>query len=91
MRICYCTGLIIHTEQHIGFYQHQVAADQERLKTTGKLLQVPVGKGMLGRVVDTLGRPIDGKGPIDSKTAYPVEKIAPGVPCSRRRQIGRAA
>jgi len=48
-------------------------------KTTGKLLQVPVGKGLLGRVVDTLGQPLDGKGPIKSETAYPLEKIAPGV------------
>jgi F-type H+-transporting ATPase subunit alpha len=49
------------------------------VKTTGKLLSVPVGKGLLGRVVDTLGRPLDGKGAINSDTAYPVEKIAPGI------------
>ncbi len=49
------------------------------VKTTGKLLSVPVGKGLLGRVVDTLGRPIDGKGPITATTYYPVEKIAPGI------------
>ena len=49
------------------------------VKTTGKLLSVPVGKGLLGRVVDTLGRPLDGKGAIKSDTAYPVEKIAPGI------------
>ncbi|MDX2226460.1 MAG: F0F1 ATP synthase subunit alpha [Verrucomicrobiae bacterium] len=48
-------------------------------KTTGKLLQVPVGKGLLGRVVDSLGRPIDGKGPIQQTSFYPVEKIAPGI------------
>src|SRR6188474_2629304 len=48
-------------------------------KTTGKLLQVPVGKGLLGRVVNTLGQPLDGKGPVKSETAYPLEKIAPGV------------
>ena len=44
---------------------------------TGKLLQVPVGKGLLGRVVNVLGEPLDGKGPIASDEAYPVETIAP--------------
>lgn len=47
--------------------------------TTGKLLSVPVGKELLGRVVDVLGRPIDGKGEIAAKEFYPVEKIAPGI------------
>jgi len=51
----------------------------DEVRTTGKLLQVPVGKVMLGRVVDTLGQPVDGKGPIKSDVAYPVEKIAPGI------------
>ncbi len=49
------------------------------VKTTGRLLSVPVGKGLLGRVVDALGSPIDGKGPIVSTATYPVEKIAPGI------------
>ena len=49
------------------------------VRTTGKLLSVPVGKGLLGRVVNAIGQPIDGKGPIKSDTTYPVEKIAPGV------------
>jgi len=48
-------------------------------KTTGQLLSVPVGKELLGRVVDVLGRPIDGKGDIHAKEYYPVEKIAPGI------------
>jgi F-type H+-transporting ATPase subunit alpha len=47
--------------------------------TTGKLLSVPVGKQLLGRVVDALGRPVDGKGPIGATEFYPVEKIAPGI------------
>jgi F-type H+-transporting ATPase subunit alpha len=51
----------------------------DEVTTTGKLLSVPVGKGLLGRVVDALGRPVDGKGPIDAKEFYPVEKIAPGI------------
>jgi F-type H+-transporting ATPase subunit alpha len=54
-------------------------SEGDEVKTTGRLLSVPVGKGLLGRVVDALGRPIDGKGPVDSKEFYPVEKIAPGI------------
>jgi len=49
------------------------------VKTTGRLLQVPVGKALLGRVVDPLGNPLDGKGPIKSDTHYPVERVAPGI------------
>src|SRR6184192_1347075 len=54
-------------------------AEGGEVRTTGKLLQVPVGKAMLGRVVDALGQPVDGKGPIKTDLAYPVEKIAPGI------------
>src|SRR5882724_8183862 len=54
-------------------------AEGSEVKTTGKLLSVPVGKGLLGRVVDTLGQPVDGKGPIKETAFYPVEKIAPGI------------
>jgi F-type H+-transporting ATPase subunit alpha len=49
------------------------------VKTTGRLLEVPVGKGLLGRVVNVLGQPVDGKGPIKSDVTYPVEKLAPGI------------
>ncbi|MDR2982548.1 MAG: F0F1 ATP synthase subunit alpha [Puniceicoccales bacterium] len=49
------------------------------VKTTGRLLSVPVGKPLLSRVVDALGQPVDGKGPIDSQEYYPVERIAPGI------------
>src|SRR6267154_2282000 len=52
-------------------------AEGDEVRTTGKLLQVPVGKGLLGRVVNSLGQPVDGKGPIQSQVAYPVEKMAP--------------
>jgi len=51
----------------------------DEVKTTGRLLEVPVGKAMLGRVVNALGEPIDGKGEIKTTEAYPVEKIAPGI------------
>src|SRR5512140_2681000 len=57
------------------------------VRTTGKLLQVPVGKGMLGRVVNALGEPVDGKGPVASEVAYPVEKIAPGI--IKRRSVSQ--
>ncbi len=49
------------------------------VETTGKLLSIPVGKALLGRVVDALGNPIDGKGPIAATETYPVERIAPGI------------
>ncbi len=61
----------------LGDYQSIVEGSE--VHTTGKLLSVPVGKGLLGRVVNALGQPIDGKGPIKSDVTYPVEKIAPGV------------
>src|SRR5580698_582632 len=51
----------------------------DEVRTTGKLLQVPVGKALLGRVVDALGKPIDGKGDIKTDIFYPVEKLAPGI------------
>jgi F-type H+-transporting ATPase subunit alpha len=57
------------------------------VRTTGKLLQVPVGKGLLGRVVNVLGQPLDGKGPIKESAFYPVEKIAPGI--IRRKSVSQ--
>ena len=61
----------------LGESTHLKAGDE--VKCTGKLLSVPVGKALLGRVVDALGAPVDGKGPIESSETYPVEKIAPGI------------
>ncbi len=61
----------------LGAYQHITEGDT--VKCTGKILEVPVGEEMLGRVVDALGNPVDGKGSIDAKQSSPVEKIAPGV------------
>src|SRR5215472_6180934 len=69
----------------LGDYTQLQEGDEVR--ATGKLLQVPVGKGLLGRVVNTLGEPLDGKGPIESDVSYPVEKIAPGI--MRRRPISQ--
>ena len=53
--------------------------ENDQVRTTGKILEVPVGKGLLGRVVNVLGEPIDGKGPIDLDATRPVEFKAPGV------------
>src|SRR5574338_1384678 len=61
----------------LGDYQHLREGDTA--KTTGRILEVPVGRELLGRVVDALGNPIDGKGPINAAKTSPVEKVAPGV------------
>src|SRR5437660_5977531 len=59
----------------------------DEAKTTGRLLSVPVGKALLGRVVNTLGQPLDDKGQIKTETFYPLEKIAPGV--IKRRSVSQ--
>jgi len=61
----------------LGAYEHITEGDT--VKCTGRILEVPVGPELMGRVVNALGQPIDGKGPINAKTSSPVEKIAPGV------------
>src|SRR5580658_4182913 len=61
----------------LGDYKHIVEGDS--VKTTGRILEVPVGKELLGRVVNSLGEPIDGKGAINAKLSSPIEKVAPGV------------
>jgi F-type H+-transporting ATPase subunit alpha len=83
------TGLALNLDETevgvvvMGDYTRLEEGDEVR--ATGKLLQVPVGKGLLGRVVSTLGEPLDGKGPIQSEIAYPVENLAPGI--IRRRPV----
>src|ERR1700691_505126 len=85
------TGLALNLEETevgaiiLGDYTGIEEGDEVR--TTGKLLQVPVGKGLLGRVVNALGQPVDGKGPIKSEVNYPVEKIAPGI--IKRRSVSQ--
>ncbi|MGO9434260.1 MAG: F0F1 ATP synthase subunit alpha [Terracidiphilus sp.] len=77
------TGLALDLDESevgvvvLGDYTQLEEGDEVRC--TGKLLQVPVGKGLLGRVVNMLGEPVDGKGPVKSDIAYPVEKMAPGI------------
>ncbi|ODV15487.1 MAG: F0F1 ATP synthase subunit alpha, partial [Lysobacteraceae bacterium SCN 69-25] len=61
----------------LGEYQHLREGDT--VKTTGRILEVPTGPELLGRVVDSLGNPIDGKGPLNAKQLSPIEKVAPGV------------
>src|SRR6267142_5898316 len=85
------TGLALNLEQtEVGAIilgDYTGVNEGGEVRATGKLLQVPVGKGLLGRVVNMLGEPLDGKGPIASDVAYPVEKIAPGI--MRRRPISQ--
>jgi F-type H+/Na+-transporting ATPase subunit alpha len=61
----------------LGDYKSIKEGDQ--VKTTGRVVEVPVGEALIGRVVDPLGQPLDGKGPIKTKLTRPVERIAPGV------------
>src|SRR6476659_151403 len=77
------TGLALNLDETevgvviLGDYTQLEEGDEVR--STGRLLQVPVGKGLLGRVVNTLGEPLDEKGPILSDVSYPFEKLAPGI------------
>ncbi|MDP1557518.1 MAG: F0F1 ATP synthase subunit alpha [Nitrosomonas sp.] len=61
----------------MGAYEH--ISEGDAVKCTGRILEVPVGEGLLGRVVNALGQPIDGKGPVTSERSEPIEKISPGV------------
>ncbi|MGO9515075.1 MAG: F0F1 ATP synthase subunit alpha [Steroidobacteraceae bacterium] len=61
----------------LGDYEH--ISEGQEVKTTGRILEVPVGPELLGRVVDSLGLPIDGKGPVNAKLKSPLERVAPGV------------
>ena len=61
----------------LGAYEH--ISEGDVVKTTGRILEVPVGPELLGRVVNSLGQPIDGKGPINAKLTDKIEKVAPGV------------
>ena len=76
-------GLALNLEQDsvgsvvLGEYKH--IAEGDTVKTTGRILEVPVGEALLGRVVDALGNPIDGKGPINATRQAPIERVAPGV------------
>ncbi|MYJ97087.1 MAG: F0F1 ATP synthase subunit alpha [Proteobacteria bacterium] len=76
-------GLALNLEQDsvgaviLGEYKH--IREGDTVRTTGRILEVPVGEALLGRVVDSLGSPIDGKGPIDTNETSPIEKVAPGV------------
>ena len=85
------TGLALNLDETevgviiLGDYTQLKEGDEVR--ATGKLLQVPVGKGLLGRVVNTLGEPLDGQGPIAPDAWYPVEKLAPGI--IRRRPVSQ--
>jgi F-type H+/Na+-transporting ATPase subunit alpha len=85
------TGLALNLEEtEVGVIvlgDYTLLQEGDEVRTTGKLLQVPVGMGLLGRVVNTLGEPVDGKGPVKSDVAYPVERMAPGI--IRRRSVNQ--
>jgi F-type H+-transporting ATPase subunit alpha len=85
------TGLALNLEEtEVGAIilgDYTSVKEGQEVRTTGKLLQVPVGKGLLGRVVNALGQPLDGKGPIKNEAFYPVEKIAPGI--IRRKSVSQ--
>ncbi|MDP3963650.1 MAG: F0F1 ATP synthase subunit alpha [bacterium] len=76
-------GMVLNLEEDsvgivvLGDYTHINEGDT--VKTTGKILSVPVGEATVGRVVNALGEPLDDRGPIQTQKSYPVEKIAPGV------------
>jgi F-type H+-transporting ATPase subunit alpha len=76
-------GMALNLEQDsvgavvLGAYEHITEGD--KVSCTGRILQVPVGPNLLGRVVDSLGTPIDGKGPVEAAGYEPIEKVAPGV------------
>src|SRR6218665_309685 len=61
----------------LGAYEH--ISEGDTVKCTGRILEVPVGPELIGRVVNALGQPIDGKGPINAKMTDVIEKVAPGV------------
>src|SRR6201982_3330324 len=77
------TGLALNLEEtEVGVIvlgDYTVLQEGDEVRTTGKLLQAPVGVGPRGRFVNPLGEPVDGKGPIKSDVAYPVERMAPGI------------
>ena len=76
-------GLVLNLEQEsvgaVLLGGEALIKEGDTVKRTGRIMQVPVGEAMIGRVVDALGRPIDGKGPIDTKEFRPVESPAPGI------------
>jgi F-type H+/Na+-transporting ATPase subunit alpha len=85
------TGLALNLEEtEVGVIvlgDYTLLEEGGEVRTTGKLLQVPVGMGLLGRVVNTLGEPVDGKGPVKSDVFYPVERMAPGI--IRRKSVNQ--
>ena len=76
-------GLALNLEEdNVGgvlMGESQLVREGDEVRRTRRIIQVPVGPGLVGRVVDPLGQPLDGKGPIDAVDHYPVERIAPGV------------
>src|SRR6056297_3595648 len=76
-------GLALNLERDsvgaVVFGDYVNIGEGSTVKTTGRILEVPVGEALLGRVVNALGEPIDGAGPIKAEVTYPIEQVAPGV------------
>ena len=93
------TGMALNLERDsvgvVIFGDYKKLAEGDTAKCTGKILEVPVGPELIGRVVDALGNPIDGKGPMECSSTSPIEKVAPGVmtrkPVDQPVQIGLKA
>src|SRR6476659_7160551 len=84
-------GLALNLEQDsvgaVVLGDYKTVSEGDTVKTTGRILEVPVGRELLGRVVDALGQPIDGKGPIKATKSAPIERVAPGV--IYRKSVGQ--
>jgi F-type H+/Na+-transporting ATPase subunit alpha len=76
-------GMVLNLEEdNVGavlFGEYEKIAEGDTVKRTGRISSVPVGEALIGRVVDSLGQPIDGRGPIESQEFNPIESIAPGI------------
>src|SRR6476659_3721811 len=84
-------GLALNLEQDsvgaVVLGEYKGIREGDTVKTTGRILEVPVGRELLGRVVDALGQPLDGKGPIKATKSAPIERVAPGV--IYRKSVGQ--
>ena len=76
-------GMVLNLEEdNVGavlFGEYEKIAEGDTVRRSGQIASVPVGDGMIGRVVNSLGEAVDGRGPIASSETYPVERIAPGI------------
>src|SRR3989304_4691582 len=76
-------GMVLNLEEdNVGAVllgEDRFIKEGDEVKRTGRIIEVPVGEALIGRVVNAIGQPVDGKGPIDTKEFGPIERVAPGV------------